>query len=105
RGGDASPSTQFHRFDIAKARPDLGKKALESALTCNPDKAIKTLGHIDYKSYCDYFSKALADDGDREAAATIQSKLHDILAARNVATPVLAEIIRTRDSYLAQSDR
>ncbi|MGH7675458.1 MAG: hypothetical protein ACREMV_09315, partial [Gemmatimonadales bacterium] len=65
--------------------------------------AAETLGHVDYNYYVDRFARWLADQGDPAAAADVEDKLHETLAARGVLERVLEEIGRRRDTYRTAS--
>ena len=77
---------------VAKAKPDEARTGLETALLEAPDKAARTLGHIDYKQYVDRLTDELADQGDRKGAVQAQTALQETLKARKVLPTVLAQV-------------
>ncbi|HZF32183.1 MAG TPA: hypothetical protein VE914_00095, partial [Candidatus Angelobacter sp.] len=86
------------RITLTPARADDARKSFAAALLEYPDQAAETLGHVDYKDYVDGFAQWLGDRGDAAGAATCRARLHDTLANRAVADPVLEEIAGRREA-------
>jgi hypothetical protein len=86
-------------IQVTTAKPDDAEKKMKEALLDNADKAAETLGHVDYKSYSDYLSDALASQGDKADAKKVQDTLYKTLEQRGAASFVLADIQKRRDSY------
>ncbi|GAB1545217.1 hypothetical protein NUACC21_78930 [Scytonema sp. NUACC21] len=73
--------------DIEEARQEFA-----AALTEQPAKAARSLGHIDYKDYVDRFSNWLEKQEDVQGAVHVQEQLLQTLSARDVANGVLQAI-------------
>jgi hypothetical protein len=82
-----------------KANIEESRAELDLALLKSPQKAAETLSHIDYKYYVDRLSKALAEQGNRSAAAKAQDVMYRALSARNVKASVLESVKKTQEAY------
>jgi hypothetical protein len=79
---------------------DEATDVLASALA-NGQEAAETLGHIDYEYYVDKYTDAVAQEGDRKAAAGAQHEMLETLRARGVKASVL-ERIESRAEALSE---
>jgi len=89
------------------AQPEEARKLLDAALTSEAAAAVQSLGHISFKRRTDRYSDWLAEQGDPEKAAAVQSLLLDTLAAREVRGrrvlgSVLEDVKERRGSYAAK---
>jgi hypothetical protein len=87
------------RITLSTSDPDAARSALNHALFSQPALAARTLGHIEYKQYCDSFSDRLAEYGDNEGASDVQEKLLTTLRERNVAPSVLQQVEAKQASF------
>lgn len=86
-------------FSLAKSDPDAAVKGMSDALLKQPTEAAETLGHIDYKKYCDRLSWGLAQYGETKEASKVQAVMLKTLEGRKVAPKVLAEIKEKKAEY------
>lgn len=98
---------QNGRLEIHGCPPEVveAQRLLSKALLSQPATAVESLGHIDYKSYTDYYTDWLAQEGQMERAVQGQDVLYETLAARQVrGRKVLEEVLQDvrgrRDSYM-----
>jgi hypothetical protein len=85
---------KYSCVEIISGDPDAGRKELGKALMKNPVKAIETLGHIDYRDYCEQFSQTLQKNGDPKGADKVRKNLYTVLRERGVKKPILDTIMR-----------
>lgn len=84
---------------LARADFNEAKQLMTAALTVAPAMAAETLAHIDYHTYCDRFSAALAHHDMRAEAAEVQATLYKTLAGRKVADYALHDIKANEARY------
>jgi hypothetical protein len=84
---------------LARADFPSGQSLMSQALIATPQLAAETLAHIDYHSYCDRYSEALAEREMHAEAASVQDTLYQALAQRNVKAAVLDDIKANEERY------
>jgi hypothetical protein len=105
--GEVSPAGPVARpraeVKTIPAHVDEARKHLSTALTQEMEISAESLGHIDFKYYVDRFSDLLAEQGERQQAAKIQSDLHRVMAARGVLDRVLKEIKSRSEQFAGRA--
>ena len=84
---------------LTKSDLDAAARGMSDALLKRPAAAAETLGHIDYKSYCDRLSWGLARAGENKEASKVQAVMLKTLESRQIAPKVLAEIKKQKSEY------
>jgi hypothetical protein len=81
--------------------PDMeeANRHLSAALTENMEVSAESLGHIDFKYYVDLYTQLLAEHGEKQEAARVQTRLHRVMAARGVLERVLKDIKTRAEQY------
>ncbi len=87
------------RFKMLKPEPEEAKAVLTEALVENADMAADTLGHIEYRSQVEQLGEFLADEGDRDAAASTLQTAAKTLKSRNVLDRVVEDLEDQRQGY------
>ncbi|UCE61054.1 MAG: hypothetical protein JSU63_04750 [Phycisphaerales bacterium] len=86
-------------FEVIESKEGNARKEMDAALMTNADRAVETLGHIDYAYYVDNYSAWLNTIGDSNGAAKCLADLHRTLSGRKVLPAVLDDIEERRSSY------
>lgn len=85
---------QAQGVDLPGATKLLSKSVLDQM-----NVAAESLGHIRFKRQIDFYSSALAEQGEYRDASTTQNKLLKVLTDRKVKDTVLQQIKEARDTY------
>jgi hypothetical protein len=84
---------------IKPADMEEANRHLSAALTDNMEVSAESLGHIDFKYYVDLYTQLLAEHGEKQEAARVQTRLHRVMAARGVLERVLKDIKTRAEQY------